>query len=444
MSRKSTFITVLLVAATLLFAGLLTAGAQDDMGATVQLGGNDELGSFLVGPDGRTLYLFTNDTPGVSNCSGDCLANWPPLLVEEGQQPTLAEGIAGRLGVIQRPDDGTFQVVFNGMPLYYFASDMAPGEATGQGRGDVWYVVTPADVSLGGNADLGPFLVGPNGMTLYIFTNDTPGMSNCSGDCLTNWPPLLVPAGQQPSLQPGLTGALGTLTRDDGTFQVTYNDMPLYYFASDMHPGEAVGQGRGDVWYIIQPPTVGAGGNDALGSFVVGPDGMTLYMYTKDTVGVSNCYDQCAINWPPLLVPAGQQPTAGEGVTGTLGVTERTDGTYQVTLNDMPLYYWIRDVVPGDATGQNVGEVWFVVDPAGMSMMGSETGGDMGEESMSGAMNGDELVSNRCTVCHSRERIDDATKDRNGWTATVDRMIEYGAQLNPEERAAVIDYLSSQ
>jgi predicted lipoprotein with Yx(FWY)xxD motif len=48
---------------------------------------------------------------------------------------------------------------------------------------------------------------------------------------------------------------------------------------------------------------------------------------------------------------------------GTLGVTERTDGTYQVTYNDMPLYYWIKDVVPGDATGQNVGEVWFIVAP---------------------------------------------------------------------------------
>jgi predicted lipoprotein with Yx(FWY)xxD motif len=162
------------------------------------LGGNADLGSFWL-MLGMTLYLFTKDTPGVSNCSGDCLANWPPLLVEEGQLPTLAAGVPGRLGVIQRSDDGTFQVAFNGMPLYYWVKDAQPGDATGQNVGEVWFVVKPADVSLGGNADLGSFLVGPNGMTLYLFTKDTPGVSNCSGDCLANWPPLLVEEGQQPS-----------------------------------------------------------------------------------------------------------------------------------------------------------------------------------------------------------------------------------------------------
>jgi predicted lipoprotein with Yx(FWY)xxD motif len=185
MSRK--VIPVLIVAATALFAiaiGLAVVGAQGDTGATVQMGGNADLGSFLVGPNGMTLYLFTKDTPGISNCSGDCLAKWPPLLVEEGQQPTLAAGIPGRLGVIERPDDGTYQVVYNGMPLYYWVNDAQPGDATGQNVGEVWFVVKPAEVSLGGNADLGPFLVGPNGMTLYLFTKDTPGVSNCSGDCL--------------------------------------------------------------------------------------------------------------------------------------------------------------------------------------------------------------------------------------------------------------------
>jgi len=422
-----------IVAAAALLIGLQAAGAQD-MGATVQLGGNADLGSFLVGPNGMTLYLFTNDTPGVSNCSGDCLVNWPPLLVEEGQQPTLAAGVPGRLGVIQRPDDSTYQVAYNGMPLYYWVEDAQPGDATGQGRGDVWFVVKPADVSLGGNADLGSFLVGPNGMTLYLFTNDTPGVSNCSGDCLVNWPPLLVEESRQPTLQPGLAGTVGTITRDDGTFQVTYNDMPLYYWIKDVVPGDATGQNVGEVWFVIQPTTLAVGGNDTLGSFLVGPDGMTLYLFTKDAPGVSNCYDDCAIKWPPLLVPEGQQPTAGEGVTGTLGVTERQDGTYQVTYNDMPLYYWIKDVVPGDATGQNVGEVWFVVPPESMAAGGEPT---------TTALNGDELVATRCTVCHSRDRIDNATKDSAGWTETVDRMIGYGAQLTAEERDAVIEYLSS-
>ncbi len=439
MSRRLIALLVGLVSVMILVAALsVSAVRAQETPPTVQWGGNDELGSFLVGPNGMTLYVFANDAPGVSNCSGDCLANWPPLLVEEGQQPTLAVGIPGRLGVIQRPDDGTFQVVYNGMPLYYWINDKQPGDATGHNVRNVWFVAKPADVSLGGNDELGRFLVGPNGMTLYIFTKDTPGVSNCSGDCLAKWPPLLVAEGQQPTLQPGLIGTLGTIRRDDGTIQVTYIDMPLYYWINDQQPGDATGQGVNEVWFVIQPPTVSVGGNEELGSFLVGPDGMTLYLFTNDAPGVSNCYDECAVRWPPLLIPEGQQPTAGEGVTGKLGVIERQDGTYQVTYNDMPLYYWIRDVAPGDATGQNVGGVWFVVPPEGASEQG------MGAEPAAPALDGAALVAQRCTVCHSAERIDNARKDRAGWEATVDRMIGYGAQLNADERQAVIDYLSSR
>jgi predicted lipoprotein with Yx(FWY)xxD motif len=351
----------LAVLALIALAGLSSVAAQD-MGATVQLGGNDELGPFLVGPEGMTLYLFTKDTPGVSNCSGDCLAKWPALLVQEDEQPTLAAGVPGRLGVIEREDGGR-QVTFNDMPLYYWVDDAAPGDATGQNVGEVWFVVKPADVSLGGNDELGSFLVAPNGMTLYLFTKDTPGVSNCSGDCLAKWPALLVAEGQEPTLQPGLTGTLNTVEREDGTYQVAFNDMPLYYWVDDAAPGDATGQNVGEVWFVIKPNTLELGGNDELGPFLAGPDGMTLYLFTNDTPGVSNCYDECAVRWPPLLVADGEQPTAAEGIGGTLGVTERTDGTYQVTYNDIPLYYWIRDVVPGDATGQNVGEVWFVVAP---------------------------------------------------------------------------------
>ncbi len=57
------------------------------------------------------------------------------------------------------------------------------------------------------------------------------------------------------------------------------------------------------------------------------------------------------------------------------------------------------------------------------------------------ALDGEALVAERCTVCHSADRIDQADKDEAGWTATVDRMIGYGAKLNAEERQAVIDYL---
>ena len=109
---------------------------------------------------------------------------------------------------------------------------------------------------------------------------------------------------------------------------------------------------------------VDVGQNANLGSFLVDSKGMTLYLYTKDTPNTSNCYGACATAWPPLLTTGA--PVAGSGVTaGMLGTTKRTDGTTQVTYNGWPLYYWKNDKAPGDTTGENVQNVWFVITPAG-------------------------------------------------------------------------------
>lgn len=107
--------------------------------------------------------------------------------------------------------------------------------------------------------------------------------------------------------------------------------------------------------------TLGVREDAALGQYLTAPNGMTLYLFTKDTAGVSTCYAQCAVNWPPLL--ATTLPKLPAGATGKLTLTPRTDGTQQVTYNNMPLYYWIKDAKAGDTTGQNVGGVWFVVKP---------------------------------------------------------------------------------
>lgn len=110
--------------------------------------------------------------------------------------------------------------------------------------------------------------------------------------------------------------------------------------------------------------TVQATNNATFGQILADGKGMTLYMYTKDTPGTSNCYDACATAWPPLTVAQGSQATAGQGVTGKLGTTTRKDNTLQVTYNDMPLYYWAKDTAAGQATGQDVGHVWYVINPA--------------------------------------------------------------------------------
>jgi predicted lipoprotein with Yx(FWY)xxD motif len=93
-----------------------------------------------------------------------------------------------------------------------------------------------------GSAGTG-LVAGSNGMTLYTFTKDVAnsGKSACTGDCIVKWPALTVDSGAKPSAGDGVSGALATITRDDGTLQVTYNGLPLYFFQGDTKPGDANG-----------------------------------------------------------------------------------------------------------------------------------------------------------------------------------------------------------
>lgn len=104
--------------------------------------------------------------------------------------------------------------------------------------------------------------------------------------------------------------------------------------------------------------------NPQLGDILVDGSGMTLYMYTKDEADKSNCAGGCLEAWPPLL--ADGTVVAGDGVDASLlGETALADGSMIVTYNHMPLYYWVNDLKPGDTTGQDVNQVWYVVSPDG-------------------------------------------------------------------------------
>lgn len=116
---------------------------------------------------------------------------------------------------------------------------------------------------------------------------------------------------------------------------------------------------------------VTTGNVKGLGTVLVDGQGMTLYLFEPDKQsGTSTCYGTCANAWPPLLLPTGvSAPVAGPGVNASLlGVTHRTDGTIQVTYNRWPLYLWVSDSEPGQATGQaldNLGGLWYVLSPDG-------------------------------------------------------------------------------
>jgi predicted lipoprotein with Yx(FWY)xxD motif len=90
-------------------------------------------------------------------------------------------------------------------------------------------------------------------MTLYTFANDSAnsGKSNCSGGCLTTWPALTVPPGTMPTAASGVSGTLGTITRDDGTVQVTYNGLPLYFYKGDHNVGDT--NGSYPSWNLVNP-----------------------------------------------------------------------------------------------------------------------------------------------------------------------------------------------
>jgi predicted lipoprotein with Yx(FWY)xxD motif len=101
-----------------------------------------KVGPYLAGKDGKTLYIFKNDTANVSNCSGDCAVAWPPLVVAQGEQVKGAAGVTGAFSTFARAD-GSMQVAYNTAPLYYYTPDTAAGDVKGEGVGGVWFVAKP-------------------------------------------------------------------------------------------------------------------------------------------------------------------------------------------------------------------------------------------------------------------------------------------------------------
>jgi predicted lipoprotein with Yx(FWY)xxD motif len=101
---------------------------------------HEQYGSFLTDTAGKTLYIFKSDTQGSgeSTCYDACASAWPPYLVTEAPGEAHDE-VTGELSTITRKD-GSMQATYNGWPLYYFAGDTAPGDANGQGVGEVWFV----------------------------------------------------------------------------------------------------------------------------------------------------------------------------------------------------------------------------------------------------------------------------------------------------------------
>lgn len=102
-------------------------GSQTSSNSVFLVKSNPTLGQYLTDPNGKPLYTYNADTSGVSNCTGSCLASWPPYL-QTATLPSLPTGVS----TIKRTDTGATQYTYNGLPLYYFTGD-SNGQVTGNG-----------------------------------------------------------------------------------------------------------------------------------------------------------------------------------------------------------------------------------------------------------------------------------------------------------------------
>lgn len=242
------------------------AKANDGAGSSIKV-------SSVVGKDvltdgeGRSLYVFTKDEENKSNCVDDCLQTWPALTAPATPGDKVDDSLVGS---INRQDGGS-QATYAGKPLYYFAEDKKPGDANGQGVKDVWFLAdatgaaVPADsegaeepsdeAEQTGTVVQQGLLAGKQALTdgagraLYAFAKDTANTSNCLDDvCRETWPVLTGPATAGENV---VADQLGTITREDGTVQVTYFGKPLYYHVQDQAPGDTLGNGFKGQWCLV-------------------------------------------------------------------------------------------------------------------------------------------------------------------------------------------------
>jgi len=125
------------------------------------------------------------------------------------------------------------------------------GYGSSSGSGSSSSASTADAVLKTADSDLGKIVVDADGRTVYVFDKDTAGSgkSVCSGDCLAKWPAVTADS-DDPAVD-GVSGEVGTITRDDGSMQVTLEGMPLYLYAGDSQAGDVTGQAVGGIWWVV-------------------------------------------------------------------------------------------------------------------------------------------------------------------------------------------------
>lgn len=263
---------------------------------------------------------------------------------------------------------------------YYLSSTATSSKATTTPT-----TTTPSSqgytLQIGNSASIGHYLENGTGFALYMFGADKPGSgtSACTGSCAAMWPPfyassLNLPSGLNPS-------SFSTITRPDGTKQITYNGWPLYYFSHDTNAGTTAGEGIdhfGGMWYatpltmqqsggqIIGGPlySIGVAYKPSTGIYLTNSTGFALYFRSTDTAnsGTTTCNtDVCEKNWPvfyqaSLNLPPGLSSSQFSTITAY-------NSTKIVTYDGYALFYWHGDTAAGDTLGQGIGHFYVATAP---------------------------------------------------------------------------------
>lgn len=248
------------------------ATAASSNGGTEITTAQGSFGTMLVVGSGKyagfTLYIFSGDESnqypctativkslpgGPGSCTGpsnDEKAEWPAITTKGA--PVAGPGVSQKLlGFVNRSGIGD-QVTYAGHPLYLF--EQAPGQLTGEAWDEpslppwhgVWWLIAPSGLPLPWPGTLTTTTIdnktvlaammltgiGWKSFPVYSYSSDTSSTSACTGSCAIAWPPVLTGG------TPGLTGSLSpahvsTITRSDGTHQLTYNDKPLYLYSQE-------------------------------------------------------------------------------------------------------------------------------------------------------------------------------------------------------------------
>jgi|GEM_PF-985169 len=262
----------------------------------------------------------------------------------------------------------SFFVIF-GILAILLISGCAQQQPTGNQTPVQTTSVQPASEQPTIRLSAGNYIVDDKGKTLYFFTKDLKGDSNCSGECLNKWPVFYQ---EKISVSPGLNVPdFGTITRNEGNKQTTFKGWPLYYFSGDVSPGDIKGEGVGNVWFVARPDYAVLIADKEKMKFIVDSDGHTLYKFTKDIPGVSNCKGNCLKAWPVFYSENIVVPSMINA--SDFGVITNSEGSKQTTYKQMPLYYYVNDAIRGDTNGDNVSNVWFIVEPNQVAAVSATT-----------------------------------------------------------------------